>query len=88
MFWRKVLGDWREGEAGRGAERLTVGAWVGRARVDVWDEPVSKSGAAAASPLDADCAGPSRMDGSEGGGPSMAHRRVSYLERIKDSILL
>lgn len=30
----------------------------------------------------------SRIDGSSGGGPSMAHRRDSYLERMKDSTLL
>ena len=31
---------------------------------------------------------PSKTDGSSGGGPSNAHRRDSYLERMKDSILL
>jgi len=31
---------------------------------------------------------PSRTLGSGGGGPSFAHRRDSYLERMKDSILL
>ena len=30
----------------------------------------------------------SSVDGSEGGGPSIAHRRDSYFERMKDSILL
>ena len=30
----------------------------------------------------------SKNDGSEGGGPSSAHLRVSYLERMNDSILL
>ena len=30
----------------------------------------------------------SRIDGSEGGGPSRAHRRDSYLDRMKESILL
>lgn len=30
----------------------------------------------------------SKMEGSEGDGPSSAHLRVSYLERMKDSILL
>jgi hypothetical protein len=30
----------------------------------------------------------SKIDGSEGGGPSSAHLRVSYLERMNDSILL
>lgn len=30
----------------------------------------------------------SRTEGSAGGGPSKAHRRDSYLERMKDSILL
>ena len=30
----------------------------------------------------------SRIDGSKGGGPSRAHRRDSYFERMKDSILL
>jgi len=29
----------------------------------------------------------SRMEGSEGGGPSKAHRRLSYLDRMKESIL-
>lgn len=29
----------------------------------------------------------SSTDGSAGGGPSIAHRRVSYLDRMKDSIL-
>ncbi len=31
---------------------------------------------------------PSRTEGSEGGGPSIAHLRDSYFERMKDSILL
>ena len=31
---------------------------------------------------------PSRMVGSRGGGPSRAQRRVSYFDRINDSILL
>ena len=31
---------------------------------------------------------PSRTLGSEGGGPSMAQRRDSYFDRMKDSILL
>lgn len=31
---------------------------------------------------------PSRMAGSEGGGPSSAQRRDSYFDRINDSILL
>lgn len=82
VFWRKVLGEWMEGEAGRGAERPAVGACVG------WADDVSKSGgvavAGAASSLEED----SRTDGSEGGGPSMAHRRDSYFERMNDSILL
>lgn len=30
----------------------------------------------------------SKPDGSAGGGPSMAHRRDSYFDRMKDSILL
>jgi hypothetical protein len=30
----------------------------------------------------------SRTDGSEGGGPSKAHLRDSYLDRMNDSILL
>lgn len=30
----------------------------------------------------------SNVEGSAGGGPSIAHRRDSYLERIKESILL
>lgn len=30
----------------------------------------------------------SRTDGSEGGGPSFAHLRDSYLERMYESILL
>lgn len=30
----------------------------------------------------------SRTDGSDGGGPSFAHLRDSYFERINDSILL
>ena len=30
----------------------------------------------------------SNVEGSAGGGPSTAHRRDSYLERIKESILL
>jgi hypothetical protein len=30
----------------------------------------------------------SKIDGSEGGGPSSAHLRDSYLERMNDSILL
>lgn len=85
MFWRNVVGEWTEGEAGRGTERLAVGACV--ARVGLGAVEASKSGAFA-SPLEADCAGPSRTDGSEGEGPSMAHRRDSYFERIKDSILL
>ena len=78
-----------EGEAGRGTERLAVGAC--ELRVEVGVGAVSKSCAAAAgdaSPLEAGWAGPSRTDGSEGGGPSLAHRRDSYFERIKDSILL
>lgn len=31
---------------------------------------------------------PSRMAGSEGGGPSRAQRRDSYFDRMNDSILL
>lgn len=31
---------------------------------------------------------PSRVAGSEGGGPSKAQRRDSYFDRMKDSILL
>jgi hypothetical protein len=31
---------------------------------------------------------PSSTDGSDGGGPSIAHRRDSYLERMNESILL
>lgn len=83
-----------EGEAGRGAERLAVGACVGREDIDVGAGEVSKSDAGSeaapgtASPLEVDCAGASRTDGSEGEGPSMAHRRDSYFERINDSILL
>ena len=30
----------------------------------------------------------SKIDGSEGTGPSIAHRRDSYFDRMKDSILL
>ena len=30
----------------------------------------------------------SRMEGSAGGGPSCAHLRVSYFDRMNDSILL
>ena len=30
----------------------------------------------------------SSVDGSDGGGPSIAHRRDSYFERMNDSILL
>jgi hypothetical protein len=85
------VGEWTEGEAARGAERLAVGAYVARVGLGVGAAEASKSGAfavAAASPLEADCAVPSRTDGSEGVGPSMAHRRDSYFERIKDSILL
>jgi hypothetical protein len=33
-------------------------------------------------------AAPSSTDGSSGSGPSIAHRRDSYLERINESILL
>lgn len=92
MLCRKVVGEWIEGEAGRGAERLAVGACVDRTGEGVDASVVSRSGAftarVAVSPLDVDCAGPSRTEGSEGRGPSIAHRRVSYFERMKDSILL
>lgn len=30
----------------------------------------------------------SKTDGSDGGGPSIAHRRDSYFDRMKDSTLL
>lgn len=69
------------GEAGRGAERVCEGS-----RDDglVEDEEDRAAGAGEEETPAPD----SRTEGSVGGGPSMAQRRDSYLDRMKDSILL
>lgn len=59
---------------GAGAEDVVVGGAIG-------------AGAGVDSAVEAGVV-PSRTEGSEGGGPSIAHLRDSYLERMKDSILL
>ena len=45
------------------------------------------AGGAGAAATGTSAASLSRTDGSAGGGPSIAHRRDSYFDRIKDSIL-
>jgi hypothetical protein len=67
-----------------GAEGWRAGGfWF--ARTGVGSEMGAGECSEAASPVD----GPSsRMPGSEGGGPSRAHRRDSYFDRMNDSILL
>lgn len=69
------------GEAGRGADRVCEGS-----REDGVDE--DGEGCAADAEGAETPAPDSRTEGSAGGGPSIAQRRDSYLERIKDSILL
>ena len=78
---------WRVTAAAERDDRLFVAVCVGR--VEDTGEGVAAGGGAAC--VAAGCAAPeplSRTDGSAGGGPSSAHLRDSYLERMKDSILL
>lgn len=60
-------------------ERVPVKMIVIRERLKIGCNVIIPTGPSATSP--------SRTDGSAGGGPSIAHRRDSYFDRTKDSIL-
>jgi len=62
--------------------RLTGGAVVKGTEDARWGGDTVWEGNATGAPPE------SRTDGSEGGGPSKAHLRDSYLDRMNDSILL
>lgn len=80
---KPVLARWAvvSGEAGRGADRVCEGSREDGV-VDDGEGCVAGAGEGETPAPD------SRTEGSVGGGPSIAHRRDSYLERMKDSILL
>jgi hypothetical protein len=75
--WGSGRRCWPSGSSRRW--RLKCGNQYSTTRLSAEEHP--RTACAAAPPFSSDL-------GSEGSGPSMAHRLVSYFERIKDSILL
>lgn len=83
--WRVVMEGVRAGEAARRPEeRLCEARWLARVGATTGGAGVG----ATAVGVEAGTAPESRTEGSEGGGPSMAQRRDSYLDRMNESILL